>query len=168
MWIQTWRPSTRRCEALHSSVRKQSTFTQKTKWALYEEKQFKRLIEDIDPLVKDLMELFPAKKFQQRQLSLEKAQELQAGSARGAEMLQEANEGEDELLQESIPELIAGQFKHQYLGSELKGEAYAKYGDEFEGGPKSTGVGNMCEENKAEGKVKVHYRDHHGQGSIFS
>ena len=31
-------------------------------------------------------------------------------------MPQEANEGEDELLQESITELMAGQFKHQFWG----------------------------------------------------
>lgn len=162
-------------DAIHQKMRnlalkrqKQSTFTQKAKWALYEEKQFKRLIEDIDPLVRDLVELFPATKAQERQLSLEEAQELQAGPERGVEMLQEANEGEDELLRESMNELMAGQFKHQYQGNSVKGEALARYGDEFEGGPVSTGAGSMYRDNKAEGKVKVHYGDHHGQGSIFS
>lgn len=162
-------------EAIHQKMRslalkrqKQSTFTQKTKWVLYEEKQFKRLIEDIDPLVRDLVELFPATKAQERQLSLEDAQELQAGPERGVEMLQEANEGEDELLRESMNELMVGQFKHQYQGNLVKGEARARYGDEFEGGPVANGAGSMYRDNKAEGKVKVHYGDHHGQGSIFS
>lgn len=162
-------------EAIHHKMRslalkrqKQSTFTQKAKWALYEEKQFKRLIEDIDPLVKDLVELFPVTKAQERQLSLEDAQELQAGPARGIDMLQEANEGEDELLQESITKVMAGQSKHQYLGNSVKDEAHARYGDEFEGESVSSGVGSLYKDNKAEGKVKVHYGDHHGQGSIFS
>lgn len=162
-------------EAIHQKMRslvlkrqKQSTFTQKAKWALYEEKQFKRLIKDIDPLVRDLVELFPATKAQERQLSLEDAQEIQAGPERGVEMLQEANEGEDELLRESMNEVMAGQFKHQYQGNSVMCEAHARYGDDFEGAPVGTGAGNMYRDNKAEGKVEVHYGDHHGQGSIFS
>lgn len=83
-------------------------------------------------------------------------------------MLQEANEGEDELLQNSINKMMAGQLKHQYLGSFIRDEARARYGDEFEGEPVSTGVGSLYRDNKAEGKVKVHYGDHHGQGSIIS
>lgn len=83
-------------------------------------------------------------------------------------MLQEVNEGEDELLQDAITEVMAGQLKHQYLGNLVKDEALARYGDEFEGEPVSTGVGSLYRDNKAEGKVKVHYGDHHGQGSIFS
>lgn len=162
-------------EAIHQKMRnlalkrqKQSTFIQKARWALYEEKQVKRLIEDIDPLVKDLVELFPATKAHERQLSLEEAQELQAGPTRGIEMLQEANEGEDELLQDSITEVMAGQLKHQYLGNMVKDEAHARYGDEFEGKSVYTGIGSQYKDNKAEGKVKVHYGDHYGQGSIFS
>lgn len=162
-------------DAIHQKMRslaikrqKRSSFTQKAKWALYEEKQFKRLIEDIDPLVRDLVELFPAAKVRQHQLTLEEAQELQASPARGIEMLQEANEGEDELLRESISQIMAGQVKHQYLGNSIKDGGIARYGDEFEGEPVSTGAGSLYRDNKAEGKVKVHYGDHHGQGSIFS
>lgn len=162
-------------EAIHQKMRslafkrqKQSTVTQKAKWALYEEKQFKRLIEDIDPLVRDLVDLFPATKALERQLSHEEARELQQESERGVAMLQEANEGEDELLKESVTELMVRQFKHQYQGNSVKGEALVRYGDEFEAGPVGAGAGSMYRDNKAEGKVKVHYGDHHGQGSIFS
>lgn len=162
-------------EATHEKMKslalrrqRQSTFAQKAKWALYEETQFKRLIEDLDPLVKELVELFPATKAQQRQLSLEEARELRAGTARGVEILQQANEGEDELLRESMSELMAGQFKHHYLGNFIKDEVHARYGDEFEVGPVATVIGSMYRDNKAEGKAKVHYGDHHGRGSIFS
>jgi hypothetical protein len=135
-------------EAIHQKMRnlalkrqKQSTFTQKAKWALYEEKQFKRLIEDIEPLVKDLVELFPATKAQERQLSLEEAKELQASPASAIEMLQVANEGEDELLQDSISEVMAGQSKHHFLSNSVKDEARAWYGDEVEGVPEEYGGG---------------------------
>ena len=162
-------------EAIHQKMRslalkrqKQSTFTQKAKWVLFEEKQFKRLIEDLDPLVKDLVELFPAAKAQERQLSLEEAQELQASPARGLEMLQEANVGEDELLRESITEVMTGQPKHRFLDNSIADEVRARYGDEFENGPVPTRVGSVYQKNKADGKVTVHYGDHYGQGSIFS
>ncbi|KAH7357338.1 prion-inhibition and propagation-domain-containing protein [Pyrenochaeta sp. MPI-SDFR-AT-0127] len=52
------------------AIRRQNkTFLrQKVKWALYEEKHFKRLIEDITDLVNDLVQLFPAVQQEQRRL----------------------------------------------------------------------------------------------------
>lgn len=46
----------------------QSALRKKAKWALYEEKYFKRLIEDIKELVDELSELFPAMKQEQLKL----------------------------------------------------------------------------------------------------
>ncbi|OCL12034.1 hypothetical protein AOQ84DRAFT_421474 [Glonium stellatum] len=53
--------------ALHQKMRELSVKRQnrtplqrKVKWALYEEKQFKRLIEDVTGLVNSLVELYPA------------------------------------------------------------------------------------------------------------
>ncbi|KAI2780572.1 hypothetical protein F4815DRAFT_445164 [Daldinia loculata] len=160
-------------ESLHQKMKslalkrqKRSSFAQKASWALYEEKYFKRLIEDLEPLVKDLVEMFPAVKEQQRQLSIEEAQELQA--ERGINALQEANDGEDELLRESIAQAMAGQGKHKFLGNAASDEVRVRYGDEYEGKPVATGAGSLYEKNKASGKAIVHYGDHHGQGSIFS
>lgn len=45
-----------------------SSVRQKAKWALYQEKQFRRLIKDITELVDGLVELFPATKQSQRDL----------------------------------------------------------------------------------------------------
>lgn len=45
-----------------------SSVRQKAKWALYEEKQFRRLIEDITELVNSLVELFPTSQQSQRSL----------------------------------------------------------------------------------------------------
>jgi hypothetical protein len=52
------------------TVRRQNgtSLRQKVKWALYEEKQFKRLIDDIIDLVSDLLEVFPVVKQEQLKL----------------------------------------------------------------------------------------------------
>ena len=45
-----------------------SSVQQKAKWALYQEKHFRRLIEDLTELVDSLVELFPATQQAQREL----------------------------------------------------------------------------------------------------
>ncbi|KAI4264574.1 MAG: hypothetical protein L6R42_000325, partial [Xanthoria sp. 1 TBL-2021] len=61
--------------SLHNKMRdlsikrqNQTRLRQKAKWALYEEKHFKRLIEDITSLVNDLIKLFPTAQESQKQL----------------------------------------------------------------------------------------------------
>ena len=61
--------------SLHQKMRELSIKRQnrtgllkKTKWALYEEKHFRRLVEDVTELVNDLVELFPAAQAPQREL----------------------------------------------------------------------------------------------------
>ncbi|KAK4225940.1 heterokaryon incompatibility protein s [Podospora fimiseda] len=152
---------------------KRSSFTQKASWApLYEGKYFNCLIEDIDPLVRDLVELFPEAKTQQQQLAVEEAKELHVEKA--IDTLQEANEGpgKDELLREAIAQAIAGggQVKHQFRDNLAEGGVLVRYGDEIQGdAPATQGPGSVYEKNRATGKgTMVHYGDHHGQGSIFS
>ncbi|KAF2822371.1 hypothetical protein CC86DRAFT_396644 [Ophiobolus disseminans] len=62
-------------QSLHDKMRKlciqrqnRTTLRQKVKWALYEEKHFERLIEDIIDLVNALLEVFPAVKQEQLKL----------------------------------------------------------------------------------------------------
>ncbi|KAF3067070.1 Heterokaryon incompatibility protein s [Daldinia childiae] len=159
-------------ESLHQKMKslalkrqRRTSFAQKASWALCEEKYFKRLIEDLEPLVKDLVEMFPVVKEQQRQLSIEEARELQG--ERGINALQEANEGEDELLRESIAQSMVCQAKHKFLENVVNDEVRVRYGDELEDKLVVIGVGSLYEKNKASGKVIVHYGDHYGQGSIF-
>ncbi|KAL9588320.1 MAG: hypothetical protein Q9179_008005, partial [Wetmoreana sp. 5 TL-2023] len=56
----------------------QTPLRQKAKWAFYEEKHFKRLIEDITSLVNDLIELFPAAQESQKQLCKTEVAEISA------------------------------------------------------------------------------------------
>ncbi|KAM7216895.1 heterokaryon incompatibility protein s [Rhypophila decipiens] len=143
-----------------------SSFAKKVSWMLHEEKYFTRLIEDIEPLVRDLVDMFPAVQEKQRQLSVQEAEELQAD--RGVVLLQDSNQGEDELLREAIAQALAGQVKHQFVGNIAKDEVQARYGDEYEGGAPVAGTaGSKYEKNEASGKARVQYGDHYGQGSIF-
>ncbi|KAM7189387.1 heterokaryon incompatibility protein s [Rhypophila sp. PSN 637] len=142
-----------------------SSFAKRASWALHEEKNFNRLIEDIEPLARDLVDIFPAVQEQQRQLSVQEAKELQAN--RGVVVLQDANQGEDELLRESIAQALAGQAKHQFVENIAKDDVQARYGDEHEGAPVAGTAGSKYEKNEASGKAKVQYGDYYGQGSIF-
>ncbi|OAK94517.1 hypothetical protein IQ06DRAFT_298529 [Phaeosphaeriaceae sp. SRC1lsM3a] len=54
---------------------------QKVKWALYEEKHFKRLIEDIVDLVGALLEIFPAVKQEQQKLCETEVSEIKKSEA---------------------------------------------------------------------------------------
>lgn len=166
-------------EAIHLKMRslalkrqKRSSFAKKASWALHEEKSFNRLIEDIGPLVRDLVEMFPAVKEQQQQLSVEDAQELRTEKAIGT--LQEANEGpgEDELLREAVDQAIAAgdRVQHRVRENITEGGALARFGDHIEGEvPGTKGPGNVYERNKATGQgTIVHYGNYYGKESIFS
>ncbi|KAK4216293.1 heterokaryon incompatibility protein s [Rhypophila decipiens] len=143
-----------------------SSFAKKVSWVLHEAKYFTRLIEDLEPLVRDLVDMFPAVEEQQRELSVQEAEELQAD--RGVVLLQDANQGEDELLREAIAQALASQVKHQFVGNIAKDEVQVRYGDEYEGGAPVAGTaGSKYEKNEASGKARVQYGDHYGQGSIF-
>ena len=60
------------------SIKRQNStpLRQKVQWALYEEKHFKRLIEDITDLVSDLVQLFPAAREEQRRLCRTEVSEI--------------------------------------------------------------------------------------------
>lgn len=73
---------------------------QKAKWALYQEKQLRRLIEDITDLVKDLEDLFPASK--ETLSKLADAEVSTIGNNEGITKLKEIAAEQDKLLEEAI------------------------------------------------------------------
>jgi hypothetical protein len=77
-----------------------SSILQKVKWALYQEKPFRRLIEDITELVDSLVELFPAAQQAQRELCDLEVSAI--GESEGISMLQEIAAAQDKLLEEAI------------------------------------------------------------------
>ncbi|KAF9730016.1 hypothetical protein PMIN06_012947 [Paraphaeosphaeria minitans] len=73
---------------------------QKAKWALYQEKQFRRLIEDITELVNDLDGLFPATQQSQRDLCDIEVSAIGEGESISA--LREIAASQDKLLEQAI------------------------------------------------------------------
>lgn len=80
----------------------QTGLRQKAKWALYEEKHFKRLIEDITSLVDSLVELFPAAQAPQEKLCTAEVAEMSAEG--NLPMLEAIVQGQDKLLEKAIVE----------------------------------------------------------------
>ena len=85
----------------------QTRLRQKAKWALYEEKHFKRLIEDISSLINDLIELFPAAQASQKKLcEVETAQVAEMNANENLPMLGAVVKGQDKLLEEAVVEAL--------------------------------------------------------------
>jgi hypothetical protein len=73
---------------------------QKMKWVLYEQKHYRRLIEDISDLVEKLVLLFPAAKPAQQELCKTEVEELKTDN--GLLLLKEAALDKDAFLKEAI------------------------------------------------------------------
>ena len=81
---------------------KRSGLRQKAKWALYEEKHFRRLIEDITELVNSLVDLFPASEELQRRLCATEVSML--GDNEGLSELKEIATAQDKFLADALAE----------------------------------------------------------------
>lgn len=88
------------------SIKRQNgtALRQKVKWALYEEKHFKRLIEDIIGLVNDLVQLFPA--VQQKQQELCELEVSEIGTNESLPVLKDIAASQDKDLEIAISEAI--------------------------------------------------------------
>ena len=76
-----------------------------TKWALYQEKHFRRLIEDIKELIDGLIELFPASQDDQQRLC--KAEVSTMSESAAMPLLSEVASEQDTLLKDVISKLNA-------------------------------------------------------------
>ncbi|KAL9611365.1 MAG: hypothetical protein Q9167_003984 [Letrouitia subvulpina] len=111
--------------SLHNKMRdlsikrqNQTRLRQKAKWALYEGKHFKRLIEDITSLVNDLIDLFPAAQASQKTLCQAEIAEMNAKE--NLPMLGAIVQYQDKLLEETIVEAMnqkAPRLNISFLGS---------------------------------------------------
>jgi hypothetical protein len=90
-----------------------SGLRQKAKWALYEEKQFRRLIEDITELVDSLVELFPATQQSQRELC--DAEVAAIGEGEGISVLREIAADQDKLLEDAIAKATNGADRSHHI-----------------------------------------------------
>jgi hypothetical protein len=90
-----------------------SSIKQKTKWALYQEKQFRRLIEDITELVDKLVELFPAAMQSQRELCDTEVSAV--GEGESISVLREIAASQDKLLEQAITKAAEGTGKAHHI-----------------------------------------------------
>jgi hypothetical protein len=77
---------------------------QKAKWALYEEKHFKRLIEDVTDLVNDLVELFPAAQSSQQELC--ELEVLELGTSESLPILKDIASSQDKYLEAALSKAL--------------------------------------------------------------
>ena len=136
---------------------KRSSFAQKAAWALYEEKHFNRLIEDVTTLVDGLVELFPATQGRLQHFLFEEAQEMKEEPSLG--VLEEAAKDDYPLLQTSVKQVLTGREGHTTVRNLATDDARVRYGDENMAGETSTGAGHTYDSNTASGKSRVHYRE---------
>jgi Prion-inhibition and propagation len=144
---------------------KRSSFAQKAAWALYEEKHFHRLIEDVTTLVDGLVELFPATRGRLQQLSLEEAQEIEEEPC--LVILEEATGDIDPLLQTSVQQALIGREGHIFTRNLATDDARVRYGDENVAGATLTGSRHTYDGNIALGKSRVHYGNKFGGKGVL-
>lgn len=78
---------------------------QKVKWALYEEKHFRRLIEDVIDLVNGLVETFPAVQQEQRELCEVEVSEI--GTSDSLPILKDITASQDKDLEAAISKVLS-------------------------------------------------------------
>lgn len=83
----------------------QSSLKQKIKWALYEDKSFRRLIEDISELTQHLVELFPATKEVQQRLCDQEVSSI--GENKVLSILKDIAAEQDKLLEDAIAKVVS-------------------------------------------------------------
>lgn len=87
-----------------------TSLRQKAKWALYEEKRFRKLIEDITDLITGLSELFPAAQSSQRALCESEVSEMGVDNL---PLLKEAVAGQDAYLETTIAKILEQQHQNR-------------------------------------------------------
>jgi hypothetical protein len=122
--------------SLHNALRQlaiqrqgKTGLRQKAKWALYEEKHFTRLIEDVRTLVTDLVEAFPAVEDAQKQLSETEVVQLKNNNNNNQtndslSLLQKVAAGEDEHLAAAIAKATGAALAQSYKVSFSGGNNY--------------------------------------------
>lgn len=112
------------------------------------------------------MELFPAAQERQQQLSVEEVDEIKTETC--LDTLEYAAEGADQLLQNSVQQIIAGQSSHRFSNNIAKEEARVRYGDEHTGNSVAlAGAGHLYDGNEASGKSRVHYGNRYGGKGVL-
>jgi hypothetical protein len=157
---------------LHNKMRdlaikrqKGTSIMKKAAWALYDEKQFNRLIEDVTQLVDDLVDLFPAAERQQQLCRIEMDT---LGKESDLEPLKDAARGVDDLFQKNVEKAIETREGHRYSNIQATDEAKMMIGDFVAAGSIPTGPGHIYNSITASGNSTVHSGNIYGGKSILT
>ncbi|KAF5569552.1 prion-inhibition propagation domain-containing protein [Fusarium pseudoanthophilum] len=102
---------------------KEPSFIKKTAWALYDAKNFEKLIEQVSGFVDDLENLFPAEEANRRQLVQKEIEDI--SDEESLVILQQVAAGTDQLLADAATERVMSIDVRNYA-REIKGEEKTK------------------------------------------
>ena len=168
-------PENTSLEALGSQMRnlairrqKQSSIKQKFKWAVYEEKNFNRLIEDLTGLVNDLVELFPAAKPTQEHLCAVEVSEIaESQDVQTLYVLENVSAGVDNVLSHQVAEKVQDQRGHSFKNFTASDQAKMAIGDEIHADMQVNGYGHKYDGISASGHAKVRSGNQYGGKSFW-
>lgn len=150
----------------------ETSFRNRTSWALWKKSQFEKLISDVTGLIDDLVALTPPlqgeleNRCRSEMKSIREEQNIVA-------VLMNVASGMDPLLENALKERRdqSSQNRHAYWGNKASVEARVRYGDEYGDnwifGPMSHVDGHAYYGNSVSGTTRVHYGDSFGGRSVF-
>ncbi|KAH7124960.1 prion-inhibition and propagation-domain-containing protein [Dactylonectria estremocensis] len=150
---------------------KRTGLLRKAAWALYDGKNFDKLVEQITGFVDDLEKLFPVETTRRKLVELE-IEEVDDEPSLMA--LQDAAVGTDSVLSEAVAEKIEGIAGRNYA-KDIKGEEMARVriGNEWSETALARGTGiadrtaNLADSVEAKGTSAVHIGNQYGGRGIF-
>ncbi|SCO78477.1 related to Heterokaryon incompatibility protein s [Fusarium oxysporum] len=142
---------------------KTTSLSKKISWALYKQKAFMRLIEDIQELLDGLEAIFPQREAYKRMVEIEIEE---VGQGPGLQVLSDAAQETDDLLQEAASRRLEALSSSNTIDqAKVAGTAKVKVGNEyiFQAVPSRTGITtNKIGDLDAQGRSRVLVGDSHG------
>jgi len=154
------------------AVRRQNgaSLGKKMVWALFEERQFNKLIKDVTGLVNDLVGLFPAAKATQYQLCLDELPEIvdARNDEQGLAVLRITSDGIDETMNSIVGEAVETCHSHSYINISATDQARVVNGDHINEGVYNTaGHGHSYRDISASGSARIANGNTFGGKSIW-
>ncbi|KAF5637724.1 prion-inhibition and propagation domain protein [Fusarium sp. NRRL 52700] len=146
---------------------KEPSFAKKTAWALYDAKNFEKLIEQVSGFVDDLENLFPAEEANRRQLVRKEIEDI--SDEEGLVMLQQTAAGTDQLLADAARERVTSIDVRNYA-REIKAEEKTNFrlGNDWSDSALGVATGlrertlNETDSVSAKGSSTVHVGNRYG------
>lgn len=174
----------KRVQTLALHRQKSSTFGQKTRWALRDQRKFKKLLDSLSDSISSLETIFPAERLPgivetQKQLALTEATKLIEPSeieepdddaTLVAFVLEDAACDVDGTLKDAVKNASqkTRTGRHVFGDTNFSDGARVQLGDYVAPGQRATGIGHTYGTmTAAGGSTRVHYGDNYGGRSVF-